>query len=232
MGKNIKPIFSYNADVSKNAYMNWRICEHNVAENLVVLESGFEDAAKQMMESILADNSLKQADVLAFPIMYAIDHSIELYLKAIIYNLEQLETGVANNYKTHDIQILFSTMLSLIKKQELKTKGLQAYVAPLKEYLDELYAHIADSKGKMRMDFARYPFDTDRNPHFYVCAMENVVVDMENLLNRYSEITDCLEGLCCMYDTKLEAKSKMQDSQYSVGNRLSCDLRLDTQEES
>ena len=192
--------------------MNWRIEGHNIADNLMVLESGFEEAAKQLMKSVLDDNRLKQADVLIFPIMYAIDQSIELYLKAIIYILEQLETGTPNNYKTHDIKSLFDTMMSFIKKQEQKTEGLQAHVAPLKEYIKELYSHIVNSTGKAQMDFARYPFDTDRNPHFYVCTMENVVVDVENLLNRYAEIMDCLKGLYYMYDAKLEAKYEMPDN--------------------
>lgn len=59
---------------------------------------------------------------------------------------------------------------------------------------------------------ARYPFDTDRNPHFYVCTMENVVVDVENLLNRYSEIMNCLEDLYYMYDAKLQAKYEILDN--------------------
>ena len=212
MEKNNKPIFSYNPDISKNAYMNWRIRGYNIADNLMVLESGFEDAAKQLMKSVLDDNGSKQADVLIFPIMYAIDQSIELYLKAIIYNLEQLETGTPNNYKTHDIQSLFTTMMSLIKKQEQKTKGLQPYVAPLKEYIEELYSYIVNSKGKVQMDFTRYPFDTDKNPHFYVYTMKNVVVDVENLLNRYAEIIDCLEVLYYMYAAKLEAEYEMPDN--------------------
>ena len=164
------------------------------------------------MKSVLDDNGSKQADVLIFPIMYAIDQSIELYLKAIIYNLEQLETGTPNNYKTHDIQSLFTTMMSLIKKQEQKTKGLQPYVAPLKEYIEELYSYIVNSKGKVQMDFARYPFDTDKNPHFYVYTMKNVVVDVENLLNRYAGIIDCLEVLYYMYAAKLEAEYEMPDN--------------------
>ena len=211
MEKNNKPIFSYNPDISKNAYMNWRIYGHSIADNLVVLESGFEDAAKQMMESILTDNRLKQADVLIFPIMYAINQSIELYLKAIIYIFEQLETRTPNNYKTHDIKSLFNTMMSFIKKQEQKTKGLQAHVAPLKEYIKELYSHIVNSTGKAQMDFARYPFDIDRNPHFYVCTIENIVVNIENLRNRYLEIMDCLGSLYCMYNAKLEAKCEIPD---------------------
>lgn len=209
MEKDIKPIFSYNTDISKNAYMNWRIHGNNIADNLIVLKDGFENAAKLMMKSVLADNKSKQADVLIFPIMYAVDQSIELYLKTIIYKLEQFETKTSNNYTTHDIQSLFNTMISLIKKQETTTKGLQAHIAPLKEYINELYSYIANNKRKIQMDFARYPFDTDRNPHFYVCATKKVVVDVENLLDRYSEITDCLESLYCMYNSKLEAQNEI-----------------------
>lgn len=193
--------------------MNWRIRGDNVADDLIVLATSFEDAAKQMMKSVLADNKLKQADALIFPIMHAVDQSIELYLKAIIYELEQLGTGISNNYTTHDIQSLFNTMMSLIKKQEATTKGLQAYVAPLKEYIDELYSYIANNNTrKPQMDFARYPFDTDGNPHFYVCATDNVVVDVENFLDRYSEIMDCLESIYCMYDAKLEAQNEKWDN--------------------
>lgn len=208
MAKNAKPIFSYNADISKNAYMNWRIYGHDIANNLIVLENGFEIAAKQMMKSILEDNTSKQADVLIFPIMYAVDQSIELYLKAIIYDLEELESETTNNYTTHDIRSLFNRMLFLIKKQQKTTKGLQAHVTPLQEYIDELYSYIVDTNGKIHIDFARYPFDTDKNPHFYVCTTENVVVDVENLLQRYSEIMNCLEGLYHIYDAKLEVRNE------------------------
>ena len=42
--------------------------------------------------------------------------------------------------------------------------------------------------------------------------MENVVVDVENLLNRYSEIMNCLEDLYYMYDAKLQAKYEILDN--------------------
>ena len=205
MQEKLKPILSYNADISKNAYLNWRIAGHNIAGNLTILAESFENAAKELMQSVLRDNRLKQADSLIFPIMYSVDQSIELYLKAIIYNIECLTTGQPNNYTTHDIQSLFNTMISQIKKKEIKTKGLQAHVSVLQEYIDELYSYIKSGDGKAQLDFARYPFDTDRNPHFYVCAHENVVIDIENLLDRYSKIMDCLYGLYCMYDAELEA---------------------------
>ena len=214
MKQKAKSIFSFNSDISKNAYMNWRFCGNNIAENLVVLENGFESAAKQLMKSILDDNTSKQADVLIFPIVYAIDHSIELYLKAIICNLEQLQTEKSQNWKTHDIRKLFNTMVSLISKEKVDKKMLEERISPLKEYIDELYSYITDKdekekekkEGKPQMDFARYPFDTERNPYFYVCATNNVVIDIENLLSRYSDIMERLEGIYLMYEVELEER--------------------------
>ena len=98
MQEKLKPIFSYNADISKNAYLNWRIAGHNIAGNLTILAESFENAAKELMQSVLRDNRLKQADSLIFPIMYSVDQSIELYLKAIIYDIECLTTGQPQNY--------------------------------------------------------------------------------------------------------------------------------------
>lgn len=206
----LKPIFSYNADTSKNAYLNWRVTDHDAARNLVILAESFESAAKELMRSVLRDNRLKQADSLIFPIMYSIDQSIELYLKATLYNVEYLSTGKPNNYTTHDIESLFHTMISQIKKKEVKTAGLQAKVSVLQEYIDELYSYIKSQDGKVNLDFARYPFNTKGNPHFYVCTSKNIVIDIDNLFTRYSDIMDCLDGLYCMYATEVETLNEAQ----------------------
>lgn len=65
----------------------------------------------------------------------------------------------------------------------------------------------------MNIDFARYPISPEGNPHFYVDAIENIVIDIENLGLRFSEIRECLEGLYLMYAVEKEHKSDEQ-SQY------------------
>ena len=81
---------------------------------------------------------------------------------------------------------------------------------PVSDFIDELYVKIRsqDEKGRkvINIDFARYPFDTNGNPHFYVEEKENVVIDIENLGKRLVEIRDSLEALCLMYEQQKDEK--------------------------
>ena len=124
-----KHIFSYNADISKNTYLNWRVDRGSPQGNLTQLADGYALAAIKLIEDVLKDNKAKNADILIFPIMYSMDQMIELYLKAIICEVEVLSEGKANSYKTHDIKSLFDTMTAKIKKKEIKTTGLEKHLA-------------------------------------------------------------------------------------------------------
>lgn len=204
-------LFSYNADINKNAYMNWRTDATDQTHNLYVLASDFADGAKVMMNAILTDNSDKRADALIMPILYSIDQSIELYLKAIIRLVEELSNGTVSNYKSHDIAELKKIMVGKIKGKEVKTTGLEKHLKPVSDFIDELYVKIKDkdAKGKdvIKIDFARYPIDTDGNPHFYVEDFENVVIDIDNLNGRFAEIYDSLEALYMMYESERENRN-------------------------
>ena len=45
------------------------------------------------------------------------------------------------------------------------------------------------------MDFSRYPFSKDYQEHFYVKETVNVVVDLENFVERFAEIGESLDML-------------------------------------
>ena len=201
-----KMVFSCNSDISKNAYMNWRTNETDIPNNLFVLAEGFSKAAQLLMEEIIEDNHDKKADCIIFPIIYSIDHSIELYLKAIIRAIETINKKHASNHTIHDIRSLLKTMISLIEKKEIRTKGLQRHIEPVKSYIDELYSFIKvdESKKGLKIDFARYPIDTDERPHFYICNLNNVVIDIENLMELNQKIHVCLESLFYKYQHELE----------------------------
>lgn len=203
-----KALFSYNIDIKKNAYLNWRTDRHDNAYNLYVLASDYADGASTLINCIIADNQDKKADALIMPIMYSIDQSIELYLKAIIREIEELEETTISNYKTHDIDGLLKTMVAHIKKKEVKIKGLEKHLKPVTSFISELYKQIksTDEKGhtSLNIDFARYPISPDGNPHFYIESTENVVIDVENLKNRFDEIRNSLECLYYMYEVERE----------------------------
>ena len=215
----MKGIFSYNPDVSRNAYLNWRTDRHDQTHNLIVLASDYADGAISLINDILKGNRDKKADALIMPIMYCIDQSIEVYLKAIIRKIEVVTDDVPSNFKSHDIKELYKVLNSYIKKKEVKTAGLQKHLLPLSTFIDELYSKIQTStetgKGSLGIDFARYPIKVDGTPHFYITAEENVVIDVENLGERFVEIRDCLEALYLMYD----AEANALESQRSSNNR-------------
>ena len=203
-----KSIFSYNSDINKNAYLNWRTEVGNQTYNLYVLGDSFADAACLMMDAILQNNTDKKADSLIMPIFHSIDQSIELYMKAIIRLIEILEGSKPTNQTSHDIEMMKNSMLSSIKKHKIKTKGLEKALKPVTDYISELYEKIKiiNEKGKpeIKIDFARYPIDTEGKPHFYIAALENVVVDIENLKERYSKVRDSLCGIYYMLEAEQE----------------------------
>ena len=210
-----KGVFTYNADINKTAYMNWRMDAHSAEHNLAEMGNGFFLAAECLLQNALDNNRDKRADVLVFPILYSIDQGIEVYLKAIICLIELIASGESNNYTTHNILQLFREMKSLIKKKEKTTKGLDKHLNSLSAYSNELVNVAADKKGNPKMDFARYPFDTDGTPHFYV-SFTNTPVDMECLLMRAREIKESLDSLYTMYSVELdqlmEQKAVTQDN--------------------
>ncbi len=201
-----KAIFSYNVDIAKNAYMNWRTDKNDQATNLHVLASSFAEGAEVMINAVLDNNKDKKADALIMPIMYSIDQSIELYIKTVIRLLEELSGGTISNYTSHDIADLKNQMVSKIKKKEIKTKGLEKHLKPITEFIDELYGKIKsknkNGKTVINIDFARYPFNTEGDSHFYIEDPENVVIDIDNLGNRFTEIRDSLESLCLKYEAE------------------------------
>ncbi|WP_105305248.1 hypothetical protein [Anaerolactibacter massiliensis] len=210
----MKDIFSYNIDLSRNAYLNWRTDKVDQAHNLYVLASDYADGAVSLVNVILEDNRDKKADALIMPIMYCIDQSIEVYLKAIIRRIEMITGDVRSNFKTHDIKELYNALKGHIKKKEVKTSGLQKHLLPLSTFIDELYSKIQttgeNGKDSLGIDFARYPIKADGTPHFYITADENIVIDIENLGRRFIEIRSCLESLYLMYDAEEDALPDQQ----------------------
>lgn len=85
---------------------------------------------------------------------------------------------------------------------------MEKHLEPVTSFISELYKQIklTDEKGhtSLNIDFARYPISPDGSPHFYVESIENVVIDVENLNSRFTEIRDSLEGLYYMYEAERE----------------------------
>lgn len=201
--KNRVEIFSYNNDIEKNAYMNWRTDSKEKGYNIYVVAQGYATAANILIKEILRDNTDKKADKLIFPILYNINQAIELYEKSIIVILKEIEKEEYNIPNSHDIKQHFNEMSANIKKHEAKTKGLEKHFKVLSNYIDDLYRFIKVD-NKVEMDFSRYPIKPNGDNYFYIEDKDNVTVDIENLNTILNEIIDILEGFILMYLQELE----------------------------
>lgn len=201
----MKDVFSYNIDINKTAYMNWRTNKHDYINNMINVADGFMESSLILAKEIVNDNYGKRADVIIFPILFNANHAIELYLKAITWTLNVL---LKNNKKiegNHNINQMFNNMKSRVMEFETD-KDRKAQFKKLTQnlscYLDELKTKINDKeskKGQDNMDFARYPFDNKYINHFYVDTYDNVTVDLENFINRFTEIGNNLRSIAQHY---------------------------------
>lgn len=201
----MKDIFSYNIDINKNAYMNWRTNKNENINNMIVIANGFMLSSIMLVEQTLNSNINKNADIVVFPILFNANHAIELYLKAITWTLNILLDKNEKIEGSHNIKQIFDVVCSRVnefEKSKERKEQFKKLTFNLKEYLNELYIKIEDksiTKSKDNMDFSRYPFNTKYTNHFYINEFDNVVVDLENFLIRFKEIGTNLNSIAEHY---------------------------------
>lgn len=201
----MKDIFSYNADIDKNAYMNWRTSHHDHINNMIVIADGFMNSALLLAKSALEDNVDKKADVIIYPMLFNANHAIELYLKALTWTLNILMNNDNKIEGQHNIQQIFRVVEKRVMEFETdkdKKREFKTMVEGTRLYIEELFGKISAQDGtkkKDNMDFSRYPFDQKYIPHFYINEFDNVVVDLENFIVRFKEIGENLRLLATFY---------------------------------
>ena len=203
----MKKVFSYNSDIYKNAYLNWRTERHEPIHNMNVLADGYFGIVFQSIKGCLADNRDHAADVLIFPILFSMNHGIELFEKSICWSVNIL-LGYTQSYNTdsHDIRNIWYTVKQKITQfgfsSEAPKETFDSMIVTLESYLKELYTTIIrDSMDDARHNivFSRYPHDKNKESFFYINQCKNVVVDLENLLVLCEDIYSCLSRLAGYY---------------------------------
>jgi hypothetical protein len=192
-----QPIFSRNADYTKIAFVNWRISKGAGISNLLVLGDGFLRSAIEMGRVCLIDNRDKKADIFIFPMLANANHGIELYLKALIWILNKLIGSNSKIEKGHNIKQLYETVRAKVKlyKESMDVRTFNRNTAGLRLYIEELFSKLEATNYNDKMDFPRYPFDTEYENHFYVTALGTVDIDLENFIIRFEAIHEMLDTL-------------------------------------
>lgn len=205
----MKEVFSYNTDINKTAYLNWRTNAHEPIHNMQILASGYIQAALELAKCCLEDNSDKKADVVVFPMLFSLNQGIELYEKAIYWSLNILlgyKTTYPDNHRIREIWYSDKEKIKQYGFDEEEGRGEKEFhsmITVLEKYLDELYKKICkdDSINTAfhNIDFSRYPLNNQNEIHFYVKQLDNVVVDLENFISITLDIYECLNRLSGYY---------------------------------
>jgi hypothetical protein len=203
----MKDIFTYNIDLNKTAYINWRTKRYDPIDNMIVIADGYSMSALLLAQELLENNDNKDADIVIFPIMFNANHAIELYLKSIVWSLNILLESNLKKEGSHDIKQIFSTVKSKVNKFEYdrtRKEQFKNLTKNLECYLNELYIKIRSNTDshKDNTDFCRYPFTTKYTNHFYIEEFDNVVVDLENFISRYTVISNNLSRIASDYSEK------------------------------
>ena len=203
----IKKVFSYNSDVDKNAYMNWRTNNHEPIQNMNVLADGYFQSAILLAKNCLSDDWDKKADVLIFPMLFSVNHGIELYEKSICWSLNILLDCNDTFKKSHNIREIWYIVKAKIKKFDFdvgrEEDEFNKMIVGLESYLDELFETIKKddnvNDAYRNIDFSRYPINNRNEYHFYLNRYDNVVVDLENFIVVFKDIYKCLRSLAEAY---------------------------------
>nr|WP_317378222.1 hypothetical protein [uncultured Faecalimonas sp.] len=202
----MKDIFSYNADINKTAYMNWRTNQHEPIHNMNVIADGYFESAILLAKDCLNDNWDNKADILIFPMLFSVNHAIELYEKSICWSLNILLGYNSKFNPNHDIRGIWLTAKEKIKEYGFgyghEEADFNKMIKKLESYLDELFKTIMNeniNKAYYNIDFSRYPMNNHEEYHFYLKTYDNVVVDLENFISVFEKIRKNLNLLANYY---------------------------------
>lgn len=184
----MKELFSSNNDIRKTAFLNWRTYRNEDINNLIVLADGYLTSSIQLIDLCLNDNDDNKADNLIFPILHNANHGIELYLKSMIWTINQLKTNKEKFSEIHELDILFQETLNTIQanKDLVFFEHFNKNSVCLANYIEELYSKLDNSKVRGNMFFSRYPISkTDKKTknyekQFYIVEDQNITIDLEN----------------------------------------------------
>lgn len=185
----MQPIFSRNDDYNKIAFLNWRVKKGGELRNLLNLAEGYLDASILLAKECLVDNDDKKADILICPILTNANHGIELYLKAINWIINKIKGSNKRIEGSHNIKQIFQLVKSKIPNYggQLTLKDFNSSMEELESYITELFDKVEATPKDDKMDFSRYPFSNKYDNHFYVNAIGNVEIDLENFVSRFEK---------------------------------------------
>ena len=209
--------FEFTGDIENSAYLNWRFdIFHDTENQFYEMGKAYFETAIRLIDDCLSDNKDQKADIWIFPILFNIVHGTEIYLKGfnsqirILDKIEKQEYQESKIEGKHNILQLCQTAISLIKQSS--HKDLLPKLEFVKKFIDILYENTND------MTFARYPIDSDKQPHFYAQDTDNITIDLDVLRIWVCKTFDIFDSCTRSIDLQIdEIKDWLYEMQQEYG---------------
>lgn len=160
------------------AYMSWRMHSENQSWKYKEMGEGFFVSSIILLENCLDENRDRKGDAVIFPILFNVEHAIELYIKALIYLVG--ENGITTNMRMnkHSIKEYINELNLILSSCDTAMYDIACHDFDyLNQFLDYFFDETYD------FTYARYPFNTSNHAQFYVDSNDNYIVDMKILLD-------------------------------------------------
>lgn len=218
-----------------NAILNYRLNQNDEKINLSVMADGFFKASLILTRECIEKDTLNDKDVVIFPMVFCLNHGIELYEKSIIYYLNDILDNKDTYKRGHDIYNLWEDIKKLRNKldiEELSALGFEENeecflekTKVLEDYLKEtttLNTSTCLVKNKKKLylkeitsfDFPRYSKNSRGENQFYLKNKNNMFIDLENALTIIENIYSCLKDLSFYYAGILEALNERYTEEF------------------
>ena len=159
------------------AYLSWRMNHSNASSNYQEMGEGYFVSAIIILEQCLNENRDRKGDAVIFPTLFNIEQAIELYIKAFIKLATENSIQMNFRIRSHDIRRLLNDFKTAISVCDDTIKNIALKdIAVVEKFIDLFFDKTTDCT------YARYPYDTRADGHFYVKSDHNIIVDMEKLI--------------------------------------------------
>jgi hypothetical protein len=206
----LSQVFAAPIGTPGNALLNWKA---NSAAEIVAYASSYRSAAMGLIATY-EGSQFMNIDERALPILFLYRHSLELYLKALVYRAavvsiaeEELVLAVPRLWREHSLVRLLQMSSPLLHSRHFHSwdEELEEKIGRVVRSLDEV------DPGSYAF---RYPVTSSGRPslpaHFFtnIFAFSEV---LENVLDDLSDICRCLEG------RRLDASAQMKLALHTLG---------------
>lgn len=167
--------FQLNACVGKNGL-----------NDITTYEDGFHDAVMIMLKQLI-DKRNHRVDTLVYPIIFSARHRIELFLKWLISEIEELNNMKKRRFEqlsrlnTHDLKLLWDYAEELCLVDQRYNEPINTLKGYIQDYFD------VDLTGET----FRYPFNNSNQQHLE----DRSLINMLTFGNRYVEMSDTIDHI-------------------------------------